>query len=533
MGAVYLAMRDGETDLCVLKQRLGGETDEAMRERRFKREGIVAQYLRHPNIARTLGTFSAHGRSHIAMEYVPGIDFERLMLRHRSRAQLVPYELTLAMADGVLAGLQAIHTAADEDGKPLDLVHRDLSPRNIMISFAGRVVIIDFGLVKANLGDFRTQAGITFGTFQYIAPEQARAEPTDGRSDLYVLGAILYEALSGVPVVGEGLSPKATLLSAALPSVKPLGEIATSLPEALCSTVMKALAPNPADRWQNAALMRDALRAATPSMAPASAEDAGAHLRATFESEAQQAQAYVRQAAIWARKQRDSLEPPPVVPHDINAYEEFAQLTDAGSFDVKQASPLAPAAHPQTAVRFESRALARPASSNRTRIAGAAGLAIGAAVTALVLFSREPPKHPAAASARPRSDEGSVAIGVVPAKALADAAPSPEPRPSAPMAQRPLERPPKPPVPKERVAPPSTNPPPRSDAALARLRRNVGSLQAGFDSKLFESVVRDLRVAVESAPAEDVPALRRRVEMAWTAQDDSDLAAIVEQLERR
>lgn len=529
MGVVYLALEDGADELCVLKRTLTATSAEETRLRRFRREAVVARYLDHPNIARTLGTCSADGAEHIAMEYVPGVDLERLMQRHHGNAVLLPYEVTLRIADAALDALGTIHGQVDEDGRPLGLVHRDLSPRNLMLSFAGRVVIIDFGLVKADLGDFQTRPGITFGTFQYVSPEQVRAEPTDGRSDLYALALSLYEAFCGRAAIPYQAELRDLLIAAAMPKIQHLRDANPALSSALCEVVMKALAPAPADRWQSAAEMRAALRAATGALELARPEEVGPYVSSMFKTEAEQAAAYVRQAKIWAKKQASDRDSVPVRPRDINAYEEFVRLTEVDQ-PVRSASRLAPVPLSVTATASATAASAEQARDRprRSRLMMGAALGLSAAIVAAIALGeglrRQDPAPPTAV-------EPTAPVPVAVAKSVPSQTPPPViPAPAEPEARAPV-RPrndTKIPPPPEKATKTRPAPEPRDE-----LKPLIRQLQRNLDPELFQRAHTELLARINELPADRRSGLESKLDAARMNIDPVALEEVLELIERR
>src|SRR6185295_7021459 len=148
----------------------------------------------------------------------------------------------------------------------LAIVHRDLSPRNVMVTYSGDVKIIDFGLARTNLGDFRTAPGMVLGTLRYMSPEQAVAEPVDRRSDIYSWSVVLYEMLSGRPLV-MGANAQEVLHAVVTQVPPPLSTLNPALPKALDSVLEKGLAKDRRDRWETAGELRHALLEAAGSLA--------------------------------------------------------------------------------------------------------------------------------------------------------------------------------------------------------------------------------------------------------------------------
>ncbi len=256
MADVYLAEDESLGRLVavkVLKARLAAD-DEFVE--RFRIEARAAASLNHPSIVGVYDRGSADGATYIAMEYVRG---ESLKQRLRRDGALSPDEaVTIALA--VLSALAAAHAR--------DIVHRDVTSYNVLLDEGGRVVVTDFGI--ARMGDSAlTRTGAMMGTSSYLSPEQAQGRPADERSDLYSLGVVLYEMLTGrVPFRGEtDVAVAMQHVSTAPPNPRTL-EPAVS--EALAGVVMRALSKDPADRYQTADEFAAALRMARrPARAPA------------------------------------------------------------------------------------------------------------------------------------------------------------------------------------------------------------------------------------------------------------------------
>ena len=248
MADVYLAEDERLGRLVavkVLKARLAA--DEEFLER-FRIEAQAAASLNHPGIVAVYDRGSADGATYIAMEYVRG---ESLKQRVRRDGALPPDEaVTIALA--VLSALGAAHARA--------IVHRDATSYNVMLDEGGRVVVTDFGI--ARMGESAlTRTGAMMGTSSYLSPEQAQGRPADERSDLYSLGVVLYEMLTGrVPFRGESdVAVAVQHVSAAPPNPRTL---APGVSEALACVVMRALSKDPADRYQTAEEFAAALRRA-------------------------------------------------------------------------------------------------------------------------------------------------------------------------------------------------------------------------------------------------------------------------------
>lgn len=284
MAQVFLAQRDGAEEICVLKQLLHEVAEHETAVKRFHREAKLAAYLNHRHIARVLDAGFEAGTFCIAMEYVLGKDLEAMSHHLVKQGRLLPYQVSLSSILGALSGLAYAHRATDPGGKPLQLVHRDLSPRNVMLSADGVAKVIDFGVARSDSGDFRTAPGMLVGTLRYVSPEQAVAEVVDARSDLYSLSVVLHELLTGHYLVPSGEPMK--VLKYVVTESLPLAHVLNpELPPALGEVIHKGLAKNREDRWPDAGAYRQALLEAAGPLAEAEESHLGAFVRSFFESD--------------------------------------------------------------------------------------------------------------------------------------------------------------------------------------------------------------------------------------------------------
>ena len=171
---------------------------------RFYDEARIASRIRHPNVVSTVGFEQANGRSFLVLELIDGVTLRQLQLE-RDRA-LPAAEAARIIADAA-RGLHAVHTVADDEGETLDAIHRDISPHNLMIDSSGRALLIDLGLVKARGQLGHTQTGVLAGKLPYMSPEQSMLQPLDARSDVFSLGSVLFELLTGELPFGDDHSP--------------------------------------------------------------------------------------------------------------------------------------------------------------------------------------------------------------------------------------------------------------------------------------------------------------------------------------
>src|SRR6478672_2731184 len=249
MAEVFLAKKrgaEGTFKVVVVKRILPGFTTSRRFRAMFIDEAQLATRLNHPNVVQVYEFSNEGDDGHIlAMEYVEGCDLGHLMNAAKSTATRLPAWVAAWIIAEAAKGLHYAHEKRDEGGAPLDIVHRDVSPQNVLLSFEGVVKIADFGIASARLVD--EEQGVLKGKFGYMSPEQARAEKVDRRSDLYALGVILWECLTGRPLHG-GLGGEALLDIVRSGKVEPPSTYVPDLPMDLEAIVMKALAPRREDR---------------------------------------------------------------------------------------------------------------------------------------------------------------------------------------------------------------------------------------------------------------------------------------------
>ncbi len=220
-------------------------------------EARVAATLSHPNIVQIFDVGQTDGQFYIAMEHVHGEDL-RSIVRQMKKSALVefPLEHALAIVLGMCAGLAYAHERRDLDGTQLNIVHRDISPQNVVVTFTGDVKIVDFGIAKsdARLGE-QTKSGKLKGKVPYMSPEQARGEAVDARSDIFSTGVMLFELTTGKRLF-KGASEYETLKLICERDYPRPTEIRPDYPPELEAIVMKSLAKNREDRFQSAREMQ-------------------------------------------------------------------------------------------------------------------------------------------------------------------------------------------------------------------------------------------------------------------------------------
>lgn len=215
----------------------------------FLDEARLAARIRHPNVVAVLDVVHDEGELLLVMDYVQGESLSRLARATRPGA--IPPRLAVTVTTGVLHGLHAAHEATTEQGKPLHIVHRDVSPQNIMVGVDGVARVLDFGVAKAAHRAQTTQEGSVKGKISYMAPEQLLSEAVDRRADVYSCAVVLWEALTGERLF-EG-SNQGRVIRKILDEEVPLASsIVPGLPKALDAAVMRGLERDVTKRWQTA-----------------------------------------------------------------------------------------------------------------------------------------------------------------------------------------------------------------------------------------------------------------------------------------
>jgi serine/threonine-protein kinase len=217
----------------------------------FLDEARLAASLNHPNIVQVYDLGETNGSYFIAMEFVAGHDLLSVMRRGLSERAPLPFALAARIVAGACEGLHYAHTKKDLRGNPLRIVHRDISPGNLLISYDGTVKVTDFGVAKAETQSTKTEAGQVKGKFAYMSPEQVRGDPVDARSDVFSLGVVLHETLTGRRLFKKE-NELAIIGDILMGEVKAPSELRPEVPRALDVICLKALSKDLRKRHQSA-----------------------------------------------------------------------------------------------------------------------------------------------------------------------------------------------------------------------------------------------------------------------------------------
>lgn len=226
----------------------------------FKDEAKIAGQLQHGNIAQIYNLGQQGDSFYIALEYVAGRDLRNIFTRCQQQGKPMPLAQACFVVMKVCEGLDYAHNKRDKHGRHLNIVHRDVSPPNILVAYEGEVKLIDFGVAKAAGRVSRTQAGILKGKFGYMSPEQVRGMPLDRRSDVFSLGVVLFEVLVGARLF-QGETDFATLEMVRTVDVPIPSSKNPEIPKDLENIILKALSGEPETRYQTAMELHDDLQA--------------------------------------------------------------------------------------------------------------------------------------------------------------------------------------------------------------------------------------------------------------------------------
>ena len=251
----------------------------------FVDEAKMVAGLTHPNIVQIFDLGKSDTSYYIAMEYVHGHDLRSIVKRTRNKGLRMPLDLSLRVISQVCSALEYAHRKKDERGQPMEIVHRDVSPQNILIAFEGNVKLADFGIAKAATKASKTERGALRGKLLYMSPEQAWGRTIDHRSDVFSLGIVLYEMVSEHKPFA-GADSEATILELVRKCViTPPRAVNPRVPEALDRVIMKALARNPEERYQDAGQMQRGIEKILRERPPVTTRDLARFLELLYDKE--------------------------------------------------------------------------------------------------------------------------------------------------------------------------------------------------------------------------------------------------------
>ncbi|MDP2270259.1 MAG: serine/threonine-protein kinase [Archangium sp.] len=269
MAQVFLASIDGPEGFqkqCVVKKILPEYARDPNFSKMFINEARIAAMMSHQNIVQVYEFSRENDEFFLSMEYVSGASLDRIMRTARKVNQPLGPRVAVEVGIGMAHALSYAHTFTTPEGLPLDIVHRDVSPENILVSREGAVKLTDFGVVKSAMSGQNTVAGVVKGKWSYMSPEQVSSRPLDGRSDVFSLGIVLYEVSVGRRLF-RGESLPATVNAVMLAQVTPPSALVPNFPAQLERILMTALNRDPAQRYRTAhdfAVALEQFRASQP-----------------------------------------------------------------------------------------------------------------------------------------------------------------------------------------------------------------------------------------------------------------------------
>ena len=442
MGVVYLALVGGPggfNKLFVVKVLKSHLAEDQRLVRMFLEEARLAAKLSHPNIVQTIEVGTDGGRHFIAMEFVDGQPYHRVIARGRRAGVPLPQRYHLYLLGRLLEGLQHAHEATDFDGTPLDLVHRDVSPHNVVLSYDGQVKVVDFGIAKALDTSSDTRSGMLKGKIAYMAPEQAAGERIDARADLFAVGVMLWEAVVGKRMWDPALNDMQMLHALVKGAIPRPRDAVPDLDAQLERIVLKATSELARDRYASAADMQADLEGYVKGLGapPFGPRDLGKYVSDLFAQERAEIKAVI-DGQLRALREATSGTHRTI---DLPRLSPFA--APAGTPSGVQLASSSRDATEQAVTRVEGswgsrRGTAVPAPRRSGRLAVAAVLLIGGAVAgaaalyggrrepaprtvdpSLPVTSTTPPPASAAAAPTPSTNAGAEAAAAAPPTAPA------------------------------------------------------------------------------------------------------------------
>ncbi|HQY60252.1 MAG: serine/threonine protein kinase [Myxococcales bacterium] len=441
MADVYLAIADGPEGfrkLCVLKMlKESMEQDEDFRAM-FLDEARLAARMNHPNVVQTFEVDDTQGRLMLAMEYVEGQPITRV--RRRVAPEQFPLTAYVRVLCDVLEGLDYAHNLADYDGTVLGIVHRDVTPHNILVGYDGRVKLVDFGIAKSAAASQMTQAGVLKGKVGYMSPEQASLGAVDGRADVFSVGVILWEAIAGRRFA-EGASARDVLTRRIDGSDPKIAEIVPEVDPELAAICDRAMATKPANRFPTPSEFQIALEGWLRKHGEPPRKTWAKALRDAFAPEREQLRALIEQrvtdngmsgirsSLFTTGSHAVSSSGPHSVPRISTEPAEPAPTSgESRTF----AQP--PVVVPSDATSRISLPEPRPGRSLPVVVAVAAAVAVGFGVAAYVVHAQGRAGGPQAATQPPAPPPPSAAPATVPATPASALTAAPTPTPSASVA---------------------------------------------------------------------------------------------------
>jgi serine/threonine-protein kinase len=408
MAQVYLAVASGPAGfnkLLVLKLLRPELAQDRKFFLMFLDEARLAARLNHPNVVQTYEVGEEGDQTFLAMEYLEGQPWSAV-LRKLGRGP-VPLTAHVRLLCDMLAGLHHAHELCDFDGTPLRVVHRDVSPQNVMLTYDGVVKLMDFGIAAASTASQVTETGTFKGKAAYAAPEQIRGEKVDRRADLFAVGVMLWEALAARKIA-EGKQDIQTMHQRIAGLDPPIDDVAPDTPAELRAICSRAMSPEPAARYPSAREMQQALLSWLQAQPPSSLGDL---VSEAFREEHQRLRNLIDEAIKRSREQ--------------SVLTSLPQLSSTLSGTPSNGTP-SPASHLTPSLAIQSPSLVPPSRRSPWLLPGLLGVLLLGALGVALLKQKEPAPAPLPAASAP-----------LPAVSSAPPAPTPSAPaspPSAPLA---------------------------------------------------------------------------------------------------
>jgi serine/threonine protein kinase len=398
MASVWVARlraKHGFEKLVAVKTMLPQLAQDVRFQQMFLDEARIAAKIDHVNVAHVLDLGDEHGVLYLVMEWVEGDSLSKLHRAVKASGAVIPLGIALRIVADSCAGLHAAHELRDAQGARLGVVHRDVSPQNLLISAAGIVKVIDFGIAKARdrvAGE--TSTGSLKGKIQYMAPEQAVGAPIDRRADVWSAGAVLYTLLSGEPPY-DGNNQYATLHQIASGERPP--PLPAGTPAAVVAIVDKALAFEPHDRFETVAAMQQAIEVAMVETQVSASHKDVAEFASPYMAGRDEARRKSIDLALRAAADREEMERVLVpLPNDSDTSRALPRPTDSTS--IRRALPTVPDVMAEAPGTLSSPTLSAasfhmreaPRASQRKVALAVIGVAVAIVVFALGRFTTAP-----------------------------------------------------------------------------------------------------------------------------------------------
>jgi serine/threonine-protein kinase len=343
MAELFLAKQQGPgrfERLLVIKRILPHLAEDPTFTQMFLDEAALAAQLNHPYIAQVYDFGEEQSSYFIAMELVKGPDLRSLIMACKKVNKPPPVDIAMRLVTQALAALDYAHHAVDSNGQPFHLVHRDVSPQNILVSFDGMVKLVDFGVAKAASSIHQTEAGQVKGKYSYLAPEQLSRLQLDGRCDLYAAGLVLYELLTLQKAI-EGEGPE-TIANAMEARIQPINKLRPDLPTGLVEVLSKALRKDRDQRFTDCRSFQNELESLLVSAStPVQPHEVAAFLK-TLESEFGQRLSAVEPSGSFSAKVAEAPTLPPGTPAFSDATSLNATNTPATAQPAATSQPVRP-----------------------------------------------------------------------------------------------------------------------------------------------------------------------------------------------